>query len=267
MYRAFNLSSINNLDNYVQHGKNLMEKQRVGIRKSIDEYLSINGTIDGKKLEKNWFPQISSDIFISHSHTDENLALGLSGWLEYHLKINAFVDSNVWGYAGELLYSIDKRYCFNDKTNNYRYEDRNISTAHVHVMLCAALTKMMDETECLFFISTPSSITTKSALEDSETNSPWIYLELTLADLIQKPLSSHSSRKDLIKSERATEMFSVTESMNMKVSYPVNLDNMKKLSRADLDKWKNSYDIEISKPNPMDKLYSLFGSAKTGFGI
>lgn len=41
-----------------------------------------DGSIDGTNLSDEWFQKIQSDIFISHSHNDENLAYALAGWLK-----------------------------------------------------------------------------------------------------------------------------------------------------------------------------------------
>lgn len=48
-------------------------------------------------------------------------------------------------------------------------------------MLSSALAKMIDKCECIFFPNTPSSINL-----NKKTESPWIYYELNIADLVQK---------------------------------------------------------------------------------
>ena len=67
-------------------------------------------------MQANWFPQIKADIFISHSHKDEDLALALAGWLKVSFGLTAFIDSCVWGYANDLLKMIDYKYCYQKKT-------------------------------------------------------------------------------------------------------------------------------------------------------
>ncbi len=41
----------------------------------------------------NWFPSIKSDIFLSHSHKDEDTALKIAGYLKNNHKLEVFVDS------------------------------------------------------------------------------------------------------------------------------------------------------------------------------
>lgn len=51
-------------------------------------------------------------------------------------------------------------------------------------MLANSLTKMVDKTECIFFLNTPNSINYLEAV--GYTNSAWIYYELTVSKLIRK---------------------------------------------------------------------------------
>lgn len=68
---------------YCYHkGKEIFKKYKTRVRNNLKEYIiGESGIIDGTKLQNDWFPQIDCDIFISHSHKDENLAITLAGWL------------------------------------------------------------------------------------------------------------------------------------------------------------------------------------------
>src|SRR5574344_1933956 len=121
----------------------------------ISSFADEDDSLDGSKMQENWFPKIKADIFISHSHNDEDLAL--AGWLKETFGVTAFIESCVWGYVNKLLKKIDDVYCFNGN-HSYSYEKRNYSTSHVHMMLSVALTQMIDNTECLFFLNTPNSL-------------------------------------------------------------------------------------------------------------
>ena len=66
--------------------------------------------LNGNKIQIDWFPQISADIFISHSHDDEDLANAFAGWLYDEFKLTSFIDSNAWGYVDELLTLFNKEY-------------------------------------------------------------------------------------------------------------------------------------------------------------
>lgn len=53
--------------------------------------------IDGDAISQDWFPNINSNIFISHSHLDEEYVIAFAGWLKKNFNLNAFIDSCVWG--------------------------------------------------------------------------------------------------------------------------------------------------------------------------
>ena len=179
MYRGFNLLLEKNYFKkdhfeYLQEvGLDRLLCQKTTIEKIINSFIKDDASLDGSKMQANWFPQIKADIFISHSHKDEKLALALGGWLKETFGLTAFIDSCVWGYSNYLLKLIDDVYCRNINRNSYDYDKRNYSTSHVHMMLSVALTQMIDNTECLFFLNTPNSITPDTII--NQTESPWIY--------------------------------------------------------------------------------------------
>src|SRR5260221_3829122 len=134
-------------------------------------------------MQGNWFRQFESLVFFSHSHNDENTAITLAGILYGNFGIKSFIDSCIWGYASDLLWLIDNRYCLNDVGETFNYQKRNRSTSHIHTMLSMALAKMIDHSECLFFINTPNSLSAEDVIDKTE--SPWIYLELGMTKLVK----------------------------------------------------------------------------------
>ena len=190
MYRGFNLSlerksfKEGDFKELREIGFKSLTCQKATIERKIKSFIDDDGFLDGSKMQDNWFPQIKADVFISHSHKDKDLALALAGWLKENLGLTAFIDSCVWGYSNDLLKLIDNRYCRNEYRRTYDYEKRNSSTSHVHMMLSVALTQMIDNTECLFFLNTPNSITPDTII--NQTESPWIYSEIATSQLIRK---------------------------------------------------------------------------------
>lgn len=148
-----------------------------------------NGKIDARKIQSNVFPSVSADVFISHSHNDEELAKRLAGYLENELGLTCFLDGRVWGSADGILQEIDEDYCAKHRYPDhtiYSYSLRNLSTSYVHVMLSNALMQVMDACKFIFFLNTPASIDSESAVNDPETNSPWLYLELSILKYMQR---------------------------------------------------------------------------------
>ncbi|MBP5406928.1 toll/interleukin-1 receptor domain-containing protein [bacterium] len=269
MYKAFKLDG-NKLLEYIENphmetiddfldykamGKLIFEDSRKKIKSNFEEHY---GVIDGAKLSNDWFPQVEADVFISHSHKDYNVALGLAGILS-NVGLTPFIDSCVWGYANDLLKSIDKKYC---KANNsmydyskhnhsmYDYNKRNHSTSHVHMMLTIALIKMIYNTECLIFLDTPNLIYPKDDIPTDNmdaTLSPWIYAEMEMTNLLtQRTLEEHRKKEEFLE--------------NLTIVHTAKTKNIEPLQISDLIKWsKENYE---SKEAALDALYYIQQNSK-----
>ncbi|WP_172196658.1 hypothetical protein [Saccharibacillus qingshengii] len=189
---GFKLSRQENQSAYLKSkGLEVYEDVKGKVTGALEDFLLGDGSIDGSRLQDDWFPTIKADVFISHSHDDENSALEIAGWLKVRFGLVAFIDSCIWGYCNDLLKQIDNEYCFRKEDGMYDYNLRNYSTSHVHMMLSTALTKMMDKTETLFFLNTPNSINTQQAI--NKTYSPWIYHELATSEKLRKKVHRHTA--------------------------------------------------------------------------
>jgi hypothetical protein len=234
---------------YKQQGLNVFDYFKPKVERVLNEYLKDNKSLDGDKLREDWFPEVDADVFISHSHKDKDLAICLAGWLNHHFKIKSFIDSMIWGYADNLLRAIDDNYCKNQETGNYNYQLRNYSTSHIHVMLSASLNKMIDKTECFFFINTPNSISTKQAIEDPKTFSPWIYSEIEISRLIKKRTRKwHREYNGKLLHESLT------------IEHSLDTDHLHKLNKNDFELWEKQlgpYKLMSMAINyPLDLLYT-----------
>ena len=267
MYRGFNLLLEKNyfkkdLFEYLQEvGLDRLLCQKTTIEKIINSFIKDGASLDGSKMQANWFPQIKADIFISHSHKDEKLALALAGWLQEAFGLTIFIDSCVWGYANDLLKMIDKKYCYQEETSTYNYQKRNYSTSHVHMMLSVALTQMIDNTECLFFLNTPNSITPDTII--NKTESPWIYSEISISQLIRK---KELQEYRIMEQNESLKTFSEDKKLNIQYDLPT--DHLVDINGYVLRKWEETWkDIGISNKYPqysenlrihaLDKLYEL----------
>ena len=143
-----------NYEDFITKYKELMEKDK--IKETMNNF-TINGKNDGNKIQANWFPEINADVFISHSHADEELAKALGGYINEKTNLKSFIDSEVWGYSNELLRHIDNNYCKFPNKNLYDYELRNHSTSHVHMMLSVALMQMISKCRYFILLDTPNS--------------------------------------------------------------------------------------------------------------
>ena len=269
MYRGFKLLLEDNyfdrwdFETLKEIGSKSLSSQQTSIEETINSFVRNDGSLDGSMMQANWFPQIEADIFISHSHKDEDLALTLAGWLKVSFGLTAFIDSCVWGYANRLLKMIDNEYCYQKETNTYNYQKRNYSTSHVHMMLSVALTQMIDNTECLFFLNTPNSITPDDTIIE-QTESPWIYSEIAMSRLIRKKELKEYRDVALLESQRA-----FAEGGALNVRYDLPTEHLTEINEEILKIWKDS-GCSLSSPNheylqypkklrvhPLDKLYEL----------
>lgn len=250
MFAGFNLDIDDSYTGFYNMGKEIFDSDRNKIKKELDNFVLEDGSVDGTEMQKAWFPQINADIFISHSHRDEEFAIRLAGWLKYRFGLRSFIDSTVWGYAGDLLRSIDDAYCLNADKETYDYEKRNYSTSHIHMMLSTALSMMIDRTECIFFLNTPNSITASDIIKKTE--SPWIYSELAMTRLVRnKELSEYREQKT-----QTFEKKAMGEINQLVVKYNVNTDNLIGLNKYDLKNWGK---ICSKSKYPLDDLYEAKG--------
>lgn len=207
--------------------------------------------LDGDSIRKLFFPSdVKCHVFLSHSSQNVDKARKFAHWLKSNFEINSFIDSDLWGCISDLQKEVDFDFCRIDPQTGehidkddkrkflkttYSASDRNYSTAHVHMLLCNALTRMIDSTECFFFLKSDESITLSASADT--TFSPWIFHELATVDTIRVNDKVRKSlpRKSLFESQ-------VNASVNQepfKVSYPVNLDNLFHLNIGDLKKWQS----------------------------
>lgn len=123
-------------------------------------------------------------MFLSHAHQDEALAIALADYLYANFGLTTFIDSLVWGYAEDLLWKIDTQFC---KTTDGFYDNqkRSYSTSHVHMMLATVLAQMIDNIECVIYLNTPSSFSSRDTVEN-KTKSPWIYPELSTTVTVRR---------------------------------------------------------------------------------
>ena len=184
---------------------------------NVDDFQLPDGTINATKVQENCFPQIDANVFISHSHKDENLAIALSGLLAGCGR-KPFVDSKVWKYFDTLLKGLNGKFSRNTH-GQYDYDDCMKIAGHVHTMLVSSLAMMIKQCNCVVFLNTPNSITEDKNL--AYTWSPWIYTELLLTRLMLPEV-----RKMLNESRTFSEQ--------VKFMYSLNTDFLKSVNLSDL---------------------------------
>jgi hypothetical protein len=103
------------------------------------------------------------------------------------------------------------------------------------MMLSVALTQMMDNTESIWFLNTPNSITPYDTI--SKTESPWIYAEIAMTQLIrQKDISEYRVKRIMESLKKA-----YSEGGKLEVEYDIDLGHLTTLSVDNLCTWERRW--------------------------
>jgi hypothetical protein len=250
VFRGFNLDVPEVLlEKYVAVGAELKAANQRIVADKIESFQDENKHLIASAMTAEWFPEIKAQVFISHAHKDSQIAKGLAGFL-YNCGISSFIDSTAWGYSDDLLGLIDGAFCRNRFNNNYNYQKRNRSTAHVHMMLSVALSQMINACECVIFLNTPHSISSRGYVEGETTDSPWIYAEISMTSLIQKrPKEAHRLKKALSNESLASDA-------SMTIKYDVDLNHLTKMDANSFQSWVRAIGRNPNI-NALDLLYDL----------
>lgn len=225
-------------------GKQHLDDQKASCEECLMNYVD-NDEIDGSKIQNAWFPQISADIFISHSRKDKDLACALAGWINKTFGLKCFIDSNVWGYSEELLEEMNSRLSNKRKDGNggylYNHQSCNQVSQHVNTMLSIALQKMIDKVETVIFLNTDNAVRVYDDTQMEKTYSPWIYSEIVCTQLVRKkPLLAYRDYST-VKKEYSAIYESAQFIMHSAISYNVSLKHLKTLTERDLIRWDMEY--------------------------
>ena len=211
------------------------------IWEALEENIVADSSISADKLRKNWFPEIKSDVFLSHSHKDVELAKKISRLLG-ELNLYAFIDSAVWGYSNDLIKQLENMYY----PNTTDLHDKIV--AHVNIMLASALTKMLNNTECVIFLNTTNSIIpSTSYYNTAKTDSPWIYHELFTTSIL--PIV-----EPIRKAERPDSV--VNEARQLQILHTPPLEHLTDLNASDFNSWISGARSTTSY-HSLDILYKL----------
>jgi len=226
------------------------EKNENRLIKIQDYLLDRENTLSVDKISKNLFLDIKPDIFLSHSHADENDAIRLAILIEKELKLSVFIDSCIWGDAFKLLRKIDNIYSLDGDT--FDYHIRNHTTSNVFMILNSALHRIIDNCEAFIFLGTDKSIPITDTFEDKKyLSSPWIYSELQFAKLVRrtKPRRISFENRD-IKTESAV----FDSAVDFAYSIPMTDSTLK---NQKMKSWIEAYQYYSTNRNihPLDTLY------------
>ena len=259
MFAGFNVAIEDKEEfyDYYDSGLEIYYKDKIVLVNDLEKYINPDGSLNGKEIENEWFPDIEAQVFLSHSHDDLDFVVSFAGWLYEKFKIKAFIDSCVWENSDSLLRKIDNKYCVSSRNDNgdiktYSYKSRNKSTSNVHMILYTALMKMIDRTECLMFMNTPSSLKWSDMVSGKSTTlSPWIYGELLASKLVRNR-SREAHRKLYSKTllEHADK-----NQKNLNIEYTIDVKHLIDIKDNDLIKFAENAGMYKDEFDALDHFY------------
>tara|TARA_R110002012_G_scaffold263178_1_gene445875 strand:- start:211 stop:1140 length:930 start_codon:yes stop_codon:yes gene_type:complete len=241
--------------------KGLYSNPESHLEKLREHLIESKDVLDGEKIIGDWFPLNHFDIFLSHSHKDEPLAIIFALILKMECGLNVFIDSIYWGFADNLLKEIDNKYAYDNSSQTYSYETRNKTTSNVYLMLNAALIDVIDKSECLIFFNSENSIYQggdSSKLYNSETysTSPWLMSELNFSSKARKVYPERISSTS--KRIQFNDSLSKSANNSIEIKYKLPMEHLNDLSESKFSEWFNYItDNKLSPHESLDYLYEL----------
>ena len=250
MYRAFNVALESNKYLGYVNTRQYENDKSISLQK-LQKIINSRDIIQAWEIKKLLLPSKRYDIFISHSHKDLELAKGFANYLYLFFNVTCFIDSLYWGNIDELQNELNELHLTYDgvtKKSYYDYEKTLQVAKHADMILASALTEMIDNCECVFFLNTDNSVIRGTeAISKNETYSPWIYHEVFTTSIIRsKPrlnLNEHYQMRD-----------SAMEQLP-DISYALDLSGMTILREKDVLNW--GIKAKSSNMYPLDVLYKL----------
>lgn len=246
-------SPVSKVDTYI-----LDARQRVdNLARFIVGSYNQRSVLDADALSAAIFPESNYDVFLSHSHADQRNAIDLALALGKH-GVKVFVDSNVWGYFGDLVGKI----IASTQPLSGETRDAHIHRIHadVHMMLIGALHRTIARSETFVFVRSEKSVPLSFG-DKARTFSPWLYSELQFSFQVRHTVPSRIQKKlsgVLLDSTRGFESYS-TESMQHLTAFRVFNEHLPQISGGQLREWLVQQSPSVQGEAMLDALYSRFG--------
>ena len=247
MFRAYavDLDEIGSLiaDERVEYNYDNADEEK--INSSLGNILKADvNLLNGDELIECFFPSKCCHVFLCHSGLDKDRVKLFAQWLKDNFDIVSFIDSDLWGGVEQLKQEIEAG---KKKTNDcFSYE----ISEHAHVMLCHALTKMIDYAECFVFLKSSNSSTSQQSSKKPGTFSPWIFYELLFFN--KTKIMIPQKYKNFAKTACLSEARE-----NLKIEMPVQMQTLYSISCTILDEWSNNYRKSRQDIMPIEMLYKI----------
>ena len=253
MYRAFNV--ILNSNEYLGYANTQQYENDKSISlQNLRRIINSKDMLQAYEIKKLLLPSKRYDIFISHSHKDLEIAKGLSGYLNALCGVSCFIDSLYWGNIDELQEELNRMHLHKDEATGKKYFDHQSTmevAKHANMILASALTEMIDNCECVFFLNTDNSVIRGTeAMSKNETYSPWIYHEVFTTSIIHR---KGTGRRAALEEQQIRD--NAIKPLPQFI-YNLDLTGMTILNDGDIIHWQSAVKHDYNN-NPLDVLYKL----------
>lgn len=255
MYVGFELNSYERLTEPYQFEIEDFRRQAKGRYDGLSEYLigvfKNKDVIDAQAIAEHIFPDQEADVFLSHSHGDEDKAIELAVSLQAK-GLKVFVDSCVWGHFHELLDDLNQHYAepvVDGKRTVYSYRKATDMAAGGHMMLNGALHKMIARSELFIFLDTEQSIPLEDYESYDRTFSPWIYSELEFSSRVRytTPERRFTLSTESVNGSEHLIKSSASAKKDVLLAYKAFNRHLPKVTGAELQNWYDQRDVPIEK--------------------
>lgn len=249
MYRAFNVKLSDYDFSNVSRNKYLNRKNNT--KNQLKQLIASNTSIKSEDVKNLLLPSDGNfQIFISHSHNDEQLAINFAEEIETRTGLKCFIDSLYWDNIDSLVEELKDNYRTYYGTINI--QEFSKTCQHANIILASALTEMLNKCECVFFLNTSNSVIESKSNINQATYSPWIYHEIYT---VSKLPSIRPARPRALNEYRSEGlMYALTDSYKT-FTYDLALQKMSKMNIADVKYWLSN--AERSYKHALDVLYDI----------
>ena len=252
MYRAFDVElGTYDLSN-VSREKYLARKNNT--RNQLKQLIASNDTIKSEDIKELLLPTGGNfQIFISHSHADEQLAINFAEAIEQRTGIKCFIDSLYWDNIDSLVEELKDNYLYDSETIDMGGLVKTCQ--HANIILASALTEMLNKCECVFFLNTSNSVIASKSKINQSTYSPWIYHEIyTISKL---PSKRPVRPRAIYEASNEGLMHALMYDSYKSFTYDLDLQRMSKMNISDIKNWLSNAERLNHCKHPLDVLYNL----------
>lgn len=173
-------------------GSNSTTPYSLSLERAIVDCVSVTKdsvTFDTSTFSEMVFPTPRNMIFISHAHSEKDIANQIARYIEEKLTsikpVRCFIDSDYWGSVYRAMDILKSRHALKSKPDDlYWCMPCTEISKNLFMILSMALQKAIRDSLMFLFVPPADQEETDTDLDTLTTSSPWIAQELLTSSLI-----------------------------------------------------------------------------------